>query len=58
MNSTIMHCKCAHDGQDALHGPGRRVFNKTSKDVVGKPVWRCTVCATEKTSNVEVKTNG
>lgn len=56
MNSIILSCKCPHDGQDKLHGKQRRVFNKTSKDIAGKPVWRCTVCETEKTT--EVKENG
>lgn len=35
----IRSCKCINEGQDALHGTGNRVFNKTAKDDL-----RCTVC--------------
>lgn len=37
----IMKCKCAHEGQDKLHGKGMRVFNPCAKG------HRCTVCGTQ-----------
>lgn len=41
MPSKIMRCKCSHEGQDKLHGPGMRVFNAHDK----KPgEYSCTVC--------------
>lgn len=36
--------KCPHPGQDALHGPGRRVFNLMRKGEKGGQEARCTVC--------------
>lgn len=50
MSTMILPCKCENAGQDKLHGNKRRVFNKTSKETNLKPVWRCTVCANEKTA--------
>lgn len=48
--STILMCKCEHEGQDNLHGKGNRVMNLTLKGKVGDMrVWRCTVCGTEHT---------
>jgi hypothetical protein len=37
----IMKCFCDHKFQDQAYGPGKRVFNETTKK--GTP-WRCTVC--------------
>jgi len=37
----ILKCTCKHEGQDKLHGPGKRVHNQT-KD---HDVFRCTVCS-------------
>lgn len=45
----IMNCKCRHDGQDQLHGPGRRVFNETAKK--DPQYYRCTVCGNERASS-------
>lgn len=39
MATKVDKCKCAHDGQDKLHGAGNRVHNETVKKE-----WRCTVC--------------
>jgi hypothetical protein len=39
----IGKCLCNHAGQDALHGPGRRVLNHVPhKDKADE--FRCTVC--------------
>lgn len=37
---------CVHQGQDSLHGQGRRVFNMIkSSDAKDVYKWRCTVCS-------------
>lgn len=45
----IAKCECKHEGQDKLHGAGRRVFTPTLKtkgpDLL---TYRCTVCTKEK----------
>lgn len=43
----ILKCSCQHAAQDKLHGPGRRVHNK-SKDGSGGIKWRCTICKKER----------
>lgn len=45
----ILSCSCAHLGQDTLYGPGKRLHNLTRKSLGGSPVFRCTVCRTERT---------
>lgn len=45
----ILKCSCAHEGQDRLHGSGKRVHN-SCPDPSGGVKWRCTVCNTERTS--------
>lgn len=40
----ILTCTCQSPQQDALHGAGRRVHNKTAKK--DPPEYRCTVCCT------------
>lgn len=37
--SEIKACKCRHPAQDALHGAGQRVHNKSAKGAL-----KCTVC--------------
>ena len=50
----VMECTCKNNFQDAIHGAGRRVFNKTAKNDPAE--WRCTVCSTTKTTgNAGVK---
>ena len=45
MSTIIANCSYSHEGQDSLHGKGRRVKNSTEK----KPAvtYRCTVCGEE-----------
>ncbi len=38
-------CKCAHKGQDELHGPGKRVINEEVKK--DKILRSCTVCGSK-----------
>ena len=40
----VQTCTCNHEGQDKIHGKGRRVFNL----LAGKDKARCTVCGKEK----------
>lgn len=42
----VMNCNCVNVQQDALHGEGRRVFNRTAKGD-GK-TYRCTSCSTDR----------
>ena len=51
----IIKCKCAHTGQDALHGAGLRVANLTLKTEASKQTVRCTVCTTIHPASAEVK---
>ena len=45
----LLRCFCKHAGQDALHGDGRRVHNKTTKPVdTPNKNYRCTVCKHER----------
>ena len=37
----IKACTCKHEGQDALHGKGQRVWNRTENNQHDR---RCTVC--------------
>jgi hypothetical protein len=44
----IYTCKgrCTHDGQDRLHGKGRRVLNHVPGGQKKPEEFRCTVCRT------------
>lgn len=46
MTTTIIRCKCHHEGQDKLHGEGNRVANKAEKKgkVGNNHAYSCTVC--------------
>ena len=44
----ILHCDCKHEGQDVLHGSGKRVCNQI-KTKSGGVAYRCTVCKKEHT---------
>ena len=44
----ILKCTCKNSYQDAKHGHGRRVHNKTKKGADGANIYRCTVCGSEK----------
>lgn len=48
----IIHCTCQDADQDKLHGPGRRVGNKTAST---PPTWRCTKCLKEVPASQVVK---
>lgn len=52
--TSIRACLCTHSGQDALHGPGRRVHNALTPKEKTPQEWRCTVCGrvTSHTSRV------
>ncbi len=39
----VLSCTCKHEGQDKVHGVGRRVHNRANDDPEHE-VWRCTVC--------------
>lgn len=43
----IKICTCKHEGQDAIHGKDKRVFNETGKGSGDYKVYRCTVCQRE-----------
>ncbi len=43
----IIACTCAHEAQDAIHGPRLRVHNWAAK-VGPRGSWRCTVCGATK----------
>lgn len=48
-NAIILGCKCAHSAQDKLHGRQMRVHSRTTRGKPGSPpVWRCTVCLSER----------
>ena len=51
----IIKCKCAHDGQDKIHGDGLRVANLTLKTDASKQTVRCTVCTAIHPASAEVK---
>lgn len=38
---------CIHQGQDKLHGEGRRVHNAAKGATEGQVLMRCTVCKNE-----------
>ncbi len=42
----IKTCGCKHEGQDKMHGKGKRVVNLTKKGSLVK-IYRCTVCGKE-----------
>jgi len=45
MKSKILPCSCKNEGQDKLHGKGKRVMNETSKSLGDNThEYRCTVC--------------
>lgn len=43
MKTIIKDCDCKHEGQDAIHGKGKRVKNAVAKKGE-KQEYRCTVC--------------
>lgn len=43
-----LKCTCKHPYQEKMYGD-KRVHNKTAKEERGSPVYRCTVCKTERT---------
>lgn len=45
--SRIIKCGCRNPGQDTLHGEGKRVGNAFAGPM-GKVMYRCTVCKTER----------
>lgn len=45
--TTIKPCHCENEGQDRLHGKGRRVHNFAHND----DKWRCTVCSDKKSGS-------
>ena len=49
MPSKILKCTCKHPGQDKLHGFQQRAHNQTKTAPNQPSVWRCTVCAKERT---------
>lgn len=52
----IKTCTCKHEGQDKLHGNGRRVWNECKiNNNVG---YRCTVCGKETVSGDTPKKKG
>lgn len=44
----VLPCRCRHEYQDAEYGRGQRVHNHAPRPK-SAPVWRCTVCTSEKT---------
>lgn len=46
MATKIINYDCNHEGQDKLHGKGKRVMNSVDKAPL--PTYRCTVCGKEK----------
>ncbi len=42
-------CTCNNPGQDALHGKGVRIFNRTAKKRGDTFEHRCTVCGATRT---------
>lgn len=49
MTTKIFKCNCKHESQDKLYGVNKRVFNRTTKEIANKPLYRCTVCKKETT---------
>jgi len=47
----ILKCKCNHKQQDKLNGDKMRVMNKTTKELAGKTLYRCSVCEQERTAS-------
>ena len=45
--TSIRPCNCKNEGQDELHGKGRRVKNSTASDS-----WRCTVCGQNESAQI------
>lgn len=43
-----LKCNCNHPDQERRYSD-KRVHNKTAKEVGSNPVYRCTVCLTERT---------
>lgn len=43
-NTIVAKCKCVNEGQDNIHGPQMRVFNRTIKESGDKFEYRCSVC--------------
>jgi hypothetical protein len=48
MATKVLTCDCVNAQQDAIHGPQRRVANRTGKS--DPVVFRCTVCSKEHTA--------
>lgn len=47
ITTRIMPCGCRNEGQDAIYGKGRRVFNAVNGNKTRVlNTWRCTVCGT------------
>jgi hypothetical protein len=42
-HTSVRKCTCVNKGQDALYGPGKRLFNFATKANTSGS-WRCTVC--------------
>ena len=47
MATVKMKCNCGPHAQDALHGEGIRVWNKTEKKSGDSSIFRCSVCHRE-----------
>jgi hypothetical protein len=43
-------CKCAHPHQDKVYGQGKRAHNPTGGGSGESPIYRCTVCSTERSA--------
>lgn len=46
----VLKCNDGAHSQDAIHGQGMRVHNRTKKTQGNEYVYRCTVCGKEKTA--------
>lgn len=45
----VMTCTCENGYQDKKYGTQKRVHNETEKKSGTKPIYRCSVCSSEKT---------
>lgn len=52
--TVVLPCFCAHPGQDALHGAGKRVHNAVMVEKTAPPQYRCTVCERVRTADGRV----
>lgn len=46
--SVIKPCECQNEGQDKLHGKGKRVMNRIKPNNDKPKHYRCTVCGKER----------